>query len=150
MSHIYYKSCHACTTCVWFEMRAVRYFLLFFCVYTTSIYAQGCIWWVISHAFDESCHTHIMSHVTHIWRVMLRMYYLCLIQDTCCAFFLFIFFVYTTSIYAQGYIWWVISHAFNESCHTYMTSHVTHVLPVLENTVTRDTCCALFFVIIFF
>jgi len=27
---------------------------------------------------DESCHTYIMSHVTHRWRVMSRMYYLCL------------------------------------------------------------------------
>jgi len=46
--------------------------------------------WVMSHIYDESCHTticaeschtYIMSHITHVWRVMSRMYYLRTYRD---------------------------------------------------------------------
>jgi len=117
-------------------------FCYLLCVYDFHICTRIYMMSQVTHMFNESCHTYILRHVTRLWRVMSRMYYLSSPRDACCVLFFCIFlcvydFHMCTKIYMMSHItriWWVMSHINNESCHTYMTSHATHVPPVFDSS----------------
>jgi len=145
VTHMWWVISRMYYLCLTRDVCCALFFVFFFCCIQLP--------YLHNNVYNESCHTYIMSHVAHILYVMSRMYYLRLIRDACCALFFVIFlcvydFHICTRMHMMSHItrvWWVMSYTYNESCHTYMTSHATHVLPVFDS---RHVLCV-FFVYLF-